>query len=557
MPTEDRNHHSPSGRGGRESPVVSDEVLRRSQFAQLIRQVPVMTSVSALNALLILVYLGGSSPTPAMVAWTLAIVVPSLWSLMRWVRARRRMAWKDRPVSARTMRHAMFWNVAMGTFWGATGFIFFPHSDVVGHVLVAFVVGGMMAGMVVTLYPMPRNLFVFGFLSIVPTAGLLLVQQTALERGMGILLFIFAGALAAVVRLAYRHFKTSLAIRTALSEARDLLHDAIARSGEAFAIFDADGQIVVANDLFSELFPEGVVPAAPMGEPVVERLPDGRWVKGTTSRMKSGGSVSAYADITELKEQEAQLIEARHAAESASRAKSQFLAVMSHELRTPLNSIIGFAELIADTEAEMEEETVREYARYILKSGCHLLGLISDILDLTRLDSGKAVQQDESLDLAVIVADVVAQMRPEAARAGLELELGSLDDVTIRADARSVRQILFNLIANAIKFTERGGHIRVSLGVAGETVELVVEDSGIGISGDDMEQIFEPFRQVESGLSREGGGIGLGLALVRKLAEAQGGSVSVESALGEGSRFTVRLPTVAHRQNGVGNLAPA
>ncbi len=552
-----RDHHGPSGGDGRDTPVVPDGELRKAQFAQLIRQVPVMTSVSALNAVLVLLLLGGTAPAAAMIAWALAIAVPSLWSLLRWARARRRMVWKDRPVSARTMRHAIFWNVAMGAFWGATGFIFFPHTDVVGHVLVAFVVGGMMAGMVATLYPLPRNLLVFGLLSILPTAGLLLVQETAIERGMGILLLIFGGALAAVVRLAYRHFRMSLAIRKALSDARDLLHDAIARSGEAFAIFDADGQIVVANDLFGELFPEGGVPAAATGEPVVERLPSGHWVKGTTSRIGGGGSVSVYADITALKEQEAQLIEARHAAESASRAKSQFLAVMSHELRTPLNSIIGFAELLADRDAEMEEEKVREYADYILKSGCHLLGLISDILDLTRLESGTRARTGEILDLGTIVADVVAQMRPEAARAGIALALEISDDATIRADARSVRQILFNLIANAVKFTGRDGHIHVRQRLAGESVELVVEDDGIGIACDDLETIFEPFKQVESGLAREGGGIGLGLALVRKLAELQGGSVSLESTLGEGSRFIVRLPLARHVQSGADSMASA
>jgi len=557
VPTESRNHHDPSGHGGRETSVVPEEVLRKSQFAQLVRQVPVMTSVSALNAFLVLLILGGSSPTPMMIAWALAVAVPSLWSLMRWIRARRRMVWKDRPVSARTMRHAIFWNAAMGTFWGATGFIFFPHADVVGHVLVAFVVGGMMAGMVATLYPLPRNLLVFGLLSIVPTAGLLFVQQTPIERGMGLLLLIFGGALAVVVRLAYRHFRTSLAIRMALSDARDLLHDAIARSGEAFAIFDADGQIVVANDLFSELFPKGGVPAAPTGEPIVERLPNGRWVKGTTSRISNGGSVSVYADITELKEQEAQLIEARHAAESASRAKSQFLAVMSHELRTPLNSIIGFAELLVDPEAEVETEKVREYASYILKSGCHLLGLISDILDLTRLESGAHRHVHAILDLGTLVEEVVAQMRPEAARAGIDLALDGLDEATIRADAQSVRQILFNLIANAIKFTGRGGHIRVSQRVAGEVVELVVADDGIGISGADTDAVFEPFRQVESGLAREGGGIGLGLALVRRIAELHGGSVSLDSTLGKGSRFIVRLPILQHSPSGADSLAPA
>ncbi|RMD88642.1 MAG: hypothetical protein D6807_05290 [Alphaproteobacteria bacterium] len=529
---------------------IPADALRRAQFAHLLRFVPLMASVSIFNALLILALLGGASPTPAMVAWALAIALPNLWSLLQWLRRRRRPVGTPRHVSARTMRRAFLWNAAMGVLWGATGFVFFDHSDVVGHVLIAFVVGGMLAGLVSTLYVLPLNVVVYGGLSVVPVSFLLLLQETTLQRGMGVLLLVFAIALSFSVRVAYRHFREALAVGLALGEARDLLHDAIARSGEAFAILDADGQIVVANDLFREMCPDGRLPEGTSDGSHVMRLGDGRWVKGGTSPIRGGGRVAVFANITDLKEKEAQLVEARHAAESASRAKSQFLAVMSHELRTPLNSIIGFAELLGDPESTTPDDKVREYANYILKSGCHLLGLISDILDLTRIDTGQRLLEEQPVELTTFAEEVAAQMRPEAEQAGLTISVTAAVPVTVCADPRSLRQILFNLLGNAIKFTRAGGTIRVICGVDGDCGTLAVEDSGIGIAPEHAESVFEPFQQVDSGFAREGSGVGLGLALVRRLAEVQGGSVTLESTPGKGSCFTVRLPLVrSHQQD--------
>ncbi|MFQ5347421.1 MAG: sensor histidine kinase [Rhodothalassiaceae bacterium] len=528
--------------------TIPADALRQAQFAHLLRFVPLMTSVSAFNALLVLFLLGGTSPTPAMIAWALAIALPNLWSLLQWLRRRRHPAGTPRHVSARTMRHAFLWNAAMGALWGATGFVFFDHIDVVGRVLVVFVIGGMLAGLVSTLYVLPLNVVVYGGLSVLPVSLLLLLQETTLQRGMGVLLLVFAVALSFSVRVAYRHFREALAVGLALGEARDLLHDAIARSGEAFAILDADGQIVVANDLFREMCPDGQLPEGTGDGSHVMQLADGRWVKGGTSPIRGGGRVAVFADITGLKEKEAQLVEARHAAESASRAKSQFLAVMSHELRTPLNSIIGFAELLGDPETATPDDKIREYANYILKSGCHLLGLITDILDLTRIDTGQRLLEEQPVDLATFAEEVVAQMRPEAESAELTLSIDVAMPAIVCADPRSLRQILFNLLGNAIKFTRAGGTIRIVCDVDGDCGTLAVEDSGIGIAPEHAESVFEPFQQVDSGFAREGSGVGLGLALVRRLAEIQGGSVTLESTPGKGSRFTVRLPLAPRHQ---------
>jgi signal transduction histidine kinase/DNA-binding response OmpR family regulator len=230
--------------------------------------------------------------------------------------------------------------------------------------------------------------------------------------------------------------------------------------------------------------------------------------------------------------------------QSASAAKSDFLAAMSHELRTPLNAIIGFSELLTEGgEEAADAATVQTYAEHIHGSGLHLLELVNDVLDLARVEAGRLDLKPVRFDLDDLVGQTVANVRPLADQKRLTV-VQTLAPVAIDADPGRVRQIALNLLSNAIKFTEPGGEIRVSLAADGpEHVRLTVSDSGIGIDQGDIDRIFEAFQQGSGNGDRAHlEGTGLGLALTRQLVEAHGGTISVRSEVGTGSEFSVVLP---------------
>jgi signal transduction histidine kinase len=246
----------------------------------------------------------------------------------------------------------------------------------------------------------------------------------------------------------------------------------------------------------------------------------------------------------QLEATSADLQTALNVAATASQAKSQFLATMSHELRTPLNAIIGFSEMLAgETFGPLGDERYPDYARSIHASGRHLLQLINDILDFTRLDAGRLELHDEEIDLGDLVADTLRMIELEAARAGIVLEIALDDDLPLlRADARRVRQVLLNLLSNAVKFTPRGGAVRLTAISRGSELDIVIADTGIGIAAEDIPRALERFGQVDSSLSRKYEGTGLGLPLARRLMELHGGRLDLESAVGIGTTVTANFP---------------
>jgi signal transduction histidine kinase/CheY-like chemotaxis protein len=244
------------------------------------------------------------------------------------------------------------------------------------------------------------------------------------------------------------------------------------------------------------------------------------------------------ADQRRLGEQLSVTVEAL---ENASRAKSDFLASMSHELRTPLNAIIGFSELMRSEPAEGSTLTVpAEWVEHIHSSGQHLLGLINDVLDITKVEAGRLDLAFESVDVSQAIAESVGGLRPLAERKDITIE-SETERETIDVDRGRLRQMLYNLLSNAIKFTPEGGTIRISTAVAGDLVRIAVADTGVGISPEDQAHVFEEFRQVGDIASRQEG-TGLGLALTRRLAEAHDGTIELESAVGKGTTFTITLP---------------
>jgi signal transduction histidine kinase/putative methionine-R-sulfoxide reductase with GAF domain len=228
--------------------------------------------------------------------------------------------------------------------------------------------------------------------------------------------------------------------------------------------------------------------------------------------------------------------------EAASRHKSEFLANMSHELRTPLNAIIGFSEVLAEGMFGEVNDKQAEYLADILESGRHLLSLINDILDLSKIEAGRMELEPSSFNLPAAIENTLILVRERAQRRDIRLAR-SVDDRlgTIRADERKVKQVLLNLLSNALKFTPEGGKVDVRARANGGVAEVSVADTGVGISPEDQQAVFEEFRQVGTS-SKKSEGTGLGLAISRKLIELHGGRLWLESALGAGSTFTFTLP---------------
>jgi PAS domain S-box-containing protein len=260
------------------------------------------------------------------------------------------------------------------------------------------------------------------------------------------------------------------------------------------------------------------------------------------------GAIIVYQDITERR-LVAEQRQARQAADAANRAKSNFLANMSHELRTPLNAIIGFSELLEDQTFGDLNDRQKRYVTNVASSGRHLLQLVNDILDLAKIESGRVLVEVEPIDLTALLHDMHRGMEPLAAAKRQRFVIDLPDDLPcLTADRAKVKQVLYNLLSNAIKFTREGGQVRlhatpVRSEDGAEQLQVAVSDTGIGIAPEDLHRIFLEFEQVDSSYVRQQEGTGLGLALTRRLVEAHGGRIWVDSIQDQGSTFTFVLPT--------------
>jgi len=335
--------------------------------------------------------------------------------------------------------------------------------------------------------------------------------------------------------------------------------------GDVIVRRDGNGAITYANDAFCALagLARGVILGTTFALPVEQQgetslLPDGtrvhdqkiaapegaRWIawREVSVRSDTGSEMQSVGrDVTDRVEAERALADARDQAEAASRAKSRFLAMVSHEIRTPLNGILGMADLLRDTALSPEQTT---YLSAVRTSGETLLSLIEEILDFSKIEAGKLDLAARPFALAGFVEEVVELLGPRAQAKGLEICCYVDERLPARVvgDAARLRQVLFNLAGNAIKFTERGGvSIIVERGDQPDEIVIGVRDTGIGISAEDQTRIFLEFEQADGGAARKFGGTGLGLTISKKILDSMGGSIAVKSMVGDGSTFRVTV----------------
>jgi signal transduction histidine kinase/DNA-binding response OmpR family regulator/HAMP domain-containing protein len=366
------------------------------------------------------------------------------------------------------------------------------------------------------------------------------------------------GAIARTLRLFRDNARERERLEAEAEKQRQRIATAIETIPDGFVLHDADDRILLANSKYRELFPAGAdaagpeparaAPAAATGTVEDHRHGELR-LRVTRRATPDGGCVTVYTDITELKQRQELLEDARRQAETANQAKSRFLASMSHELRTPLNAIIGYSEMLIEEAREIGEDALVPDLEKIAGAGRHLLGLINDVLDLSKIEAGKMEVFTETFDVAAMVRDVEATIEPLMAKNANRFEVRLAGDPgEIHSDQTKLRQNLFNLLSNAAKFTEAG---RITLDVerradpAGETVVFRVADTGIGMTAEQRDRLFEAFTQADSSTTRLYGGTGLGLSITRRFCRMLGGDVTVESEPGAGSTFTMTIPGTA------------
>jgi two-component system cell cycle sensor histidine kinase PleC len=383
--------------------------------------------------------------------------------------------------------------------------------------------------------------------------------------------------------------------------AEQRLQYAIESVSEAFVLWNKAGRLVMCNENYRKFFnlePRMTKPGAQHSlvqkvaaisirrhEPMAADRPgirqvemaDGRWLQISQRRTADGGLVMTAADVTALKRQENALRRNEEAlqqavgkleenaaelaelaskyqaetirAEGANQAKSEFLANMSHELRTPLNAINGFSEMMAEEMfGPLGDPRYKGYSKDILSSGQHLLALINDILDMSKIEAGKMSLHPEPLAMVDVVEDALRLIRARADAAGLTLLVDAAPDAPlVEADYRAVKQVLLNLLSNALKFTPRGGRITIAMdrlpaGDAQERMKIAVTDTGIGIAESDLARLARPFEQIENQHSKTQQGTGLGLALTKSLVELHGGVLDIKSKAGAGTTVSFTLP---------------
>ncbi|MBM4438948.1 MAG: PAS domain S-box protein [Candidatus Rokubacteria bacterium] len=565
-----------------------EPAIRVEQSVHLVAQLPTLVIGNWTGALIGILLSVDHVAWPRLLGFVW-IGVMTLPMAANWLKLRR----KPRPaqVSARRIRLAAWHSLVMGLSWVVAVLLVLGAVPTINQASLLFGIIIMCTGAVASISALPYSALAY-FVPMMTTVLVVSALHGALPyKPIALLTGLLFVALSGFLRQNWRTFQRNVAVaverarladevRSAAEEVRvaqqrlQSIIDAIPMPLAIFRLRDA--RTVYANrwaaDLVGLSLPDMLSRTSDEfffdpreNRRILDGLRGGRTVVDHETRLRRGdGSavpvrlasilmdydgekaiLAAVEDITLRKEHEAQLDRARQAAEDASRAKSLFLANMSHELRTPLNAIIGYTELIQDATYGEVPPKIGEVLARVEASGRHLLGLINDVLDLSKIEAGQVTLSLGDYSMRQVVHTVAQSVESLAADKRLVLDVDVPADLPVaRGDERRLTQVLLNLVGNALKFTDAG---RVSVAVTTEDDDFLVSvsDTGPGIAAADQERIFEEFQQAEASATRAKGGTGLGLAIARRIVAMHGGRLWVESKPGEGSTFRFRVPVRA------------
>jgi signal transduction histidine kinase len=562
--------------------------IRVQQMSVVVSRAPLMFVAVAINAMLTAAI--GATDENRLVAygWAGALTVLSLLGFWRW-RSRRRSR-SPSHVSQRGPRRLARAAAIQGLAWGAGAAWLIPSAASPEQAIIGLTIAAMGAGGAMVLATVPAASIGFTVGCVAPLTIRYLFLEDIFYAMLSVMCVMYVSVLLTMARSVYASFVEMIQARVAndglledLTEARMQLLDAIASTSEGFAQFDSHGRLIVANDRFTQMLgvPQdraepgssfekllrlGATPEAFLddmasyerwirrmitsqsegGEDTVEQMPGGRWIGVHHNLTRQGGVVSTLIDITEIKNRETELSGALIRAETADRAKSEFLALMSHELRTPLNAILGFSELfMIEGFGPHSDVRYKTHAGDIHDSGTHLLHIINELLDLSKIEAGFFELSESVIEIGEPISSAVRMMLERASVKGIGLKTEIDSELPrLNGDTRVIKQMLINLLGNSIKFTRHSDDVIIRASLASDGgIRVSVIDRGIGVEAAEIPKIMRPFGQVESSLNRmEQQGTGLGLPLVKQMIELHGGTIDFKSTVGRGTKVTLIFP---------------
>jgi len=551
--------------------------FRAQQIAQLVNASPILLVASASLALGFARLAYDQFAPQAVLAWAAVTVAVSLLLLAGWWRHKRHPA---PAASLAPIRQSELFAAMLGLIWAAFPALLFDGASDDMRILavgLTFAISGIGA---FALASVPTAAILFCSL----IAGSLALTSVKLGGEVGLSFGFFAIVYAVISSgMILGHHRSALARAAADQELRKqkdivalLLNDFEQGTSDWLWETDRQGNLTYFSARLAELLGrkaeevEGqpisaifdAAAVAPLTEAMSARQPfdcpavamaaeSGTTYWNIKARPLFGdagdfiGFRGVARDITEESRTGQELVRAKEAAEWASAAKSQFLAVMSHELKTPLNAIVGFAELLTSSQADyLSDDNRTDHLQTILQSGRHLQSLINDILDATRIEKGTMKLIEQEGDAAELIEVAVKMCRDAAEKADTTIIARIVDGIEVKGDITRIKQVLINLVTNAAKFSAPGGFVNVGLErTATEGLAFVIRDGGIGIRKEDIARVFEPFVQADEGMSRRFGGVGLGLPIARKIAQLHGGDIIIESEYGQGTTARFVLPS--------------
>lgn len=534
--------------------------IYRAQHMTMARQMLPMGSINIIASLLVAASMVPQFGMTRPAVWCAPLVIVGLFQLWSWYKFRKSP--EPEYVSGSFLRKGEVSALVLGMVWGSSMFVFGEHNNETQMMYIHIIQAGMAAGVVSLITPLPRHTARFVVPCLGPVALSPFLYGGDKLVAVAIMGMIFLWAVVSSSIDSYKQLKTTIGKTWESRQAQTNLVDAIESTKDAFAILDKSGTVTLSNNNHDELFGDNpnVVHNIDHSVGVEVIKHNARWLMRSTHLTQAGGTVLLHTDITALKRRERELVEARKEAIEADEAKGRFLSTMSEELRTPLNMILSFSRIMAsDSEVKLTVDEVAEYADNINESGAHLLNLVDDIIDYSKVGLDKYLIETSDVDVRSLMARTVSLtanfenvINLSSIDVGVSPKLGLL-----RVDPAVVQRIVMHLLTNAIRFGGADRKIVVRAGLNRDGCPFIaIRDFGQGMSEVEIERVFEAFYQIDRHQDSGPGGTGLGLTLCRHLARLHDGDIVLASRVGVGTTATLVLPAASHVPREVTNQTP-